>query len=88
LAHVQYVLIQIHLDENLIEGVLEFYGFSLYVRGVCQHVELVRQTDQLCTLLVKTLHRKSESPVVLRVTVDQIIDDWKVDGGMFETFLI
>jgi hypothetical protein len=40
-------------DKNLIKGVLEFYGFSLYVRGVCGHAELVRQTDQLCTLLVK-----------------------------------
>jgi hypothetical protein len=72
----------IHLSERW-----SIFGISTlrYSRG---HLELVHHTDQLCTLLDKTLHCESQSAVVLRVTVDLIVDDWKVDGSMFETLLI
>jgi hypothetical protein len=81
-------LLILKFDKNLIERVLEFYRFSLYVRGMCGKVELVRQTDQLCPLLIETFHCTSHSPVVRCVTVNQIVDDRKVDGCMLETFLI
>jgi hypothetical protein len=40
-------LLILKLDKNLIERVLEFYRFSLDVRGMCEKAELVCQTDQL-----------------------------------------
>jgi hypothetical protein len=36
-------LLILKLDKNLIERVLEFYRFSLDVRGMCEKVELVCQ---------------------------------------------
>jgi hypothetical protein len=58
-------LLILKFDKNLIEGVLEFYRFSLDVRGVCGKVELGRQTDQLCTLLVETPHSLRSSVALL-----------------------